>query len=111
MRFLREDGSPAASFPVHPGERDGPTAEFEILRGELSRILIEHSRTNTDYRFDTQIADLTHHGDHTTVALDDGSTIDADLVVIRSPMPAVSPRASSPSSPTTRRCTFPPSAR
>jgi 2-polyprenyl-6-methoxyphenol hydroxylase-like FAD-dependent oxidoreductase len=82
MRFLREDGSPTASFPVRPGEKDGATAEFEILRGELSRILIEHSRPNTDYRFDTQIADLTDHGDHTTVALDDGSTIDADLVVI-----------------------------
>ncbi|WP_264069016.1 FAD-dependent monooxygenase [Mycolicibacterium komossense] len=83
MRFLREDGSPAASFPINaPGERDGPTAEFEVLRGELSRILIEHSHEHTDYRFNTQIADLTDHDDHVTVALDDGTTIDADLVVI-----------------------------
>ena len=45
MRFLTDDGSPAASFPMSaPGEIDGPTAEFEILRGELSRILIEHTR-------------------------------------------------------------------
>src|SRR4051794_32909809 len=52
MRFLAEDGSPAASFPMSgPGENDGPTAEFEILRGELSRILIEHGRETTDYRF------------------------------------------------------------
>ncbi|MET0698101.1 MAG: FAD-dependent monooxygenase [Mycobacterium sp.] len=83
MRFLAEDGTPAASFPMNgPGEIDGPTAELEILRGELSRILIEHSRAGADYRFDTQITDLADHGDHVTVALDDGSTIDADLVVI-----------------------------
>src|ERR1700759_1388505 len=29
MRFLGEDGTPAASFPMSaPGEADGPTAEF-----------------------------------------------------------------------------------
>ena len=83
MRFVRSDGSPAASFPMNaPGEIDGPTAELEILRGELSRILIEHTRDQTDYRFDTQIGDLTDHGDHVTATLDDGTTIDADLVVI-----------------------------
>ena len=83
MRFIRDDGSVAASFPVSaPGEIDGPTAEFEILRGELSRILIEHTRDSTDYRFDTQLDDLIDCGDHITAALRDGTTIDADLVVI-----------------------------
>lgn len=80
MRFLRADGSTAAAFPVSPGT-DGPTAELEILRGELSRILIERS-TTTEYRFGTQIVDATDHGDHVAVALDDGSTLDADLLVI-----------------------------
>lgn len=83
MRFVREDGSVAASFPMNaPGEIDGPTAELEILRGELSRILIEHTRERTDYRFGTRIADLTDHGDHVSVALLDGTVIDADLVVV-----------------------------
>jgi 2-polyprenyl-6-methoxyphenol hydroxylase-like FAD-dependent oxidoreductase len=83
MRFVTDDGSPAASFPMSaPGEVDGPTAEFEILRGELSRILIDHGRQGTDYRFDTRISDLTDHGDHVTAALDDGTAVDADLVVI-----------------------------
>jgi 2-polyprenyl-6-methoxyphenol hydroxylase-like FAD-dependent oxidoreductase len=80
MRFLRADGSTAAAFPVSPGT-DGPTAELEILRGELSRILIERTAT-TEYRFGTQIVDATDHGDHVAVALDDGSTRDADLLVI-----------------------------
>ena len=83
MRFVDADGSPVASFPMGgPGESDGPTAELEILRGELSRILIEHTRETTEYRFGTQIADLTDRDDHVTVALDDGSTVDADVVVI-----------------------------
>ncbi|MDX1890435.1 FAD-dependent monooxygenase [Mycolicibacterium sp. 050158] len=83
MRFLDENGKPVASFPVsHDGQTDGPTAELEILRGELSRIVVERSRDRTDYRFDTQIADLTDHGDGVTVALSDGSSVDADLVVI-----------------------------
>jgi len=80
MRFLRADGSTAASFPVSPGT-DGPTAELEILRGELSRILIEHA-DSTDFRFGTQIADVVDHGERVTVTLDDGDIIDADLVVI-----------------------------
>lgn len=83
MRFLDEDGRPTVSFPMNaPGQTDGPTAELEILRGELSRILIEHSREQTDYRFDTRIADLADDGERVAVTLDDGTTIDADLVVI-----------------------------
>jgi 2-polyprenyl-6-methoxyphenol hydroxylase-like FAD-dependent oxidoreductase len=80
MRFLRPDGSAAASFPMTPGT-DGPTAELEILRGELSRILIEHA-DSTDFRFGTQMADVVDHGNRVTVTLDDGDTLDADLVVI-----------------------------
>jgi 2-polyprenyl-6-methoxyphenol hydroxylase-like FAD-dependent oxidoreductase len=83
MRFLGEDGTPAASFPMSAsGEFDGPTAELEILRGELSRILIEHTQERTDYRFDTQLADVVDRGDQVTVALNDGTAIEADLVVI-----------------------------
>ena len=83
MRFINDDGSAAASFPMDgSGRREGTTAELEILRGELSRILIEHTRDTTEYRFDTQIADLTDHGDHVTAVLDDGTSIEADLVVI-----------------------------
>ena len=44
MRFVKADGSQAAAFAISaPGETDGPTAALEILRGELSRILIERT--------------------------------------------------------------------
>ena len=83
MRFLDEHGRPAASFPMNGGGGvDGPTAELEILRGELSRIVIEHTRDTTDYRFATQITGLDDHGDGVTVALDDGTALEADLVVV-----------------------------
>jgi 2-polyprenyl-6-methoxyphenol hydroxylase-like FAD-dependent oxidoreductase len=83
MRFIGEDGAPVAMFPMSaPGEIDGPTAELEILRGELSRILIEHTRDRTDYRFDTQLTDVVDRGDHVTAVLSDGTAVDADLVVI-----------------------------
>ncbi|WP_158019666.1 FAD-dependent monooxygenase [Mycolicibacterium rhodesiae] len=80
-RFVRADGTAAASFPVTAG-RDGPTAELEILRGDLSRIFIEHTSERTDYRFDSRIADVTDHGDHVVVALEDGTTLDAGVLVI-----------------------------
>jgi 2-polyprenyl-6-methoxyphenol hydroxylase-like FAD-dependent oxidoreductase len=83
MRFVRADGSAAASFPVdETGQNDGPTAELEILRGELSRILYERTCDTVEYRFDTRIADLTDHGDYVTATTGEGTTIDADLVVI-----------------------------
>jgi 2-polyprenyl-6-methoxyphenol hydroxylase-like FAD-dependent oxidoreductase len=83
MRFVMDNGAAAAEFPMDSSsENDGPTAELEILRGELSRILIEHTRDTTEYRFNTRIADLTDDGDHVSVALDDGTAIDADVVVI-----------------------------
>ena len=82
-RFVTADGRAVASFPVGSGgHSDGPTAELEILRGELSRILVEHTAEATDYRFETQLVDMTDHGDRVTAALSDGSTLDADVVVI-----------------------------
>jgi 2-polyprenyl-6-methoxyphenol hydroxylase-like FAD-dependent oxidoreductase len=82
MRFIRADGSIAASFPMNGSGVSGPTAELEILRGELARILIEHTRDTSDYRFDTQIRSLTDHSDHVSAILDDGSSIEADLLVV-----------------------------
>jgi 2-polyprenyl-6-methoxyphenol hydroxylase-like FAD-dependent oxidoreductase len=83
MRFVKADGSQAAAFAMSaPGQNDGPTAELEILRGELSRILVERTIGDADYRFDAQVVDVVDHGDRVTATLHDGTAIDADLLVI-----------------------------
>ncbi|ADG99228.1 FAD dependent oxidoreductase [Segniliparus rotundus DSM 44985] len=83
IRFVRADGSTAAAFPVsRHGGADGPTAELEILRSELSRILFERSSEHADYRYGVSIADVADHGDRVTATLDDGSALDGDALVI-----------------------------
>src|SRR4051794_20612927 len=49
-RFVRPDGSVYASVAVH-GRPDGPTAELEILRGELSRLLLEATAGEVEHRY------------------------------------------------------------
>ena len=81
-RFVTADGAPAASFPVgEPGGADGPTADLEILRGELSRILIGHT-PGTEYRFGTEITDVIDDGDGVRTVLADGAVLESDVLVI-----------------------------
>jgi len=83
LRFVDDEGRAVASFPVDTSsDLDGPTAELEILRGEFSRVLYEHTREASEYRFGTHITALDDHGDHVTATLSDGGSIDADLVVV-----------------------------
>jgi 2-polyprenyl-6-methoxyphenol hydroxylase-like FAD-dependent oxidoreductase len=82
LRFVDERGSAIAEFPAGENDTDGPTAELEILRGEMARIVHERTRDTTDYRFGEQIRDLTDHGDHVTAHLAGGDELDADLVVV-----------------------------
>lgn len=58
---------------------DGPVAEIEILRGALSRIIVEDS--HADYRFGERIEHLTEKGDGVEVAFASGRTEQFDLVI------------------------------
>jgi 2-polyprenyl-6-methoxyphenol hydroxylase-like FAD-dependent oxidoreductase len=82
LRFVDERGSAVAEFAAGENDTDGPTAELEILRGEMARIVHERTRDTTDYRFSEQIRDLTDHGDHVTARLAGGEELDADVVVV-----------------------------
>jgi 2-polyprenyl-6-methoxyphenol hydroxylase-like FAD-dependent oxidoreductase len=56
-RFVDEAGGTVSEFPVRPGAAaDGPTAELEILRGALSRILVDACPDTVDWRFGDPIA-------------------------------------------------------
>ncbi|ATB28281.1 FAD-dependent monooxygenase [Melittangium boletus] len=60
----------------------GFTAELEILRGELARILHEATREETEYHFDNRVASLTDTGDRVRVGFLHGPEREFDFVLI-----------------------------
>jgi len=82
LAFVDEDGHQYSDFPAGAEDPQGsengegahgadsnPTAELEILRGHLARILYDHSAGCAEYRF----------GDHITALHDDGHGVDVDF--------------------------------
>jgi 2-polyprenyl-6-methoxyphenol hydroxylase-like FAD-dependent oxidoreductase len=70
--LVDSDGRAYASFPT--GTEDdrsvsSPTAELEILRGQLARLLFDHSAGSTEYLF----------GDRITALHDDGRGVDVEF--------------------------------
>jgi 2-polyprenyl-6-methoxyphenol hydroxylase-like FAD-dependent oxidoreductase len=85
LRFVDEDGAEIATFPAEPGDVGGPTAEAEILRGELARILYERTAGATEYVFGDEITGLPSHDDraHDDKAHDDRAHDDGVDVTFR----------------------------
>lgn len=54
--FVDETGELVAAFEMADIGPDGPTAELEILRGDLAALLYEKVRPRVDYRFGDTIA-------------------------------------------------------
>ncbi|MCO8274951.1 FAD-dependent monooxygenase [Actinoplanes sp. TRM 88003] len=67
-RFVTEAGSVVSEFPV--GGDGGPTAELEILRGALSRLLVDACPEDVDWRFGAEIVAIEQddHGAEVTFA-------------------------------------------
>ncbi|MGX7703681.1 FAD-dependent monooxygenase [Methylobacterium sp. Gmos1] len=72
-------GRPAARFMAGDTAGDGPTAEMEILRGDLARLLYEASSDRAAYRFGDAIAQA---GEDGTVTFASGETARYDAVII-----------------------------
>lgn len=81
LRFVDERGRTRAEFPAGTTSTDGPTAELEILRGDLARILHERTRDDVEYIFGDHIVGLDDAGDRVTVSFARGAARDFDLVV------------------------------
>ncbi len=82
-RFVTADGRPAASFPVgEPGGSDGPTAELEILRGDLARLLHGAARDHATCRFGDHITGLGQDAAGARVRFASGRCETYDLVVV-----------------------------
>ncbi len=75
-------GRVAARFDLAGFEGDGPTAEMEILRGDLARLLYEPARGRATYRFGTRVTALQEEGDAVAVTFSEGGTERYEAVIV-----------------------------
>lgn len=82
IRFVDAHDEPVAQFNVHELGADGPTAELEILRGDLARIFYDACSERVRFRFDDFIEDVTETGGSANVSFTGGGCEEYDLVVV-----------------------------
>ncbi|WP_234188349.1 FAD-dependent monooxygenase [Shinella sp. NM-101] len=80
--WIDSDGEVAAQFVTDDLEGDGPTAEMEILRGDLARLLYDAAREHVDFRFGDTIQQVDDADDGATVTFASGRTATYDLVIV-----------------------------
>lgn len=80
--WVHADGSVIAEFDTKDMGADGPTAEMEILRGDLARLLYEPAQKHATYRFGDSIEALSEVGEMVSVTFQSGQTETFDAVVI-----------------------------
>ncbi|WP_330282730.1 FAD-dependent monooxygenase [Streptomyces sp. NBC_00588] len=75
------DGRVLETFRADDDAGDGFIADIEILRGDLSRVLYDHTRDGVEYVFGDRIAELTQDADGVDVTFESGDRRRFDLVV------------------------------
>jgi 2-polyprenyl-6-methoxyphenol hydroxylase-like FAD-dependent oxidoreductase len=81
VRFVDGHGVTLAEFPAGTSDTAGATAELEILRGDLARLLYEQTRSTTEYIFGDRIAGLREADGQVTASFEHGDDRAFDLVV------------------------------
>ncbi|WP_027174131.1 FAD-dependent oxidoreductase [Methylobacterium sp. 10] len=76
------DGRVVARFMTDELGVDGPTAEMEILRGDLARLLYEAARDSANFRFGDRVEHIQEDGDAAAVTFASGLTERYDAVVV-----------------------------
>eukprot|EP01111_Echinosteliopsis_oligospora_P011575 TRINITY_DN3853_c0_g1_i2.p1 TRINITY_DN3853_c0_g1~~TRINITY_DN3853_c0_g1_i2.p1 ORF type:complete len:349 (+),score=69.73 TRINITY_DN3853_c0_g1_i2:109-1155(+) len=79
---FRDDYQIQASFPATSFDGKGPVAELEILRGELARVLVEHTRDKVEYIFGDYITAVEELGDRVRVGFSKGAEREFDMLII-----------------------------
>lgn len=79
VEFMGDAGKPIARLPK--GAVGSLTSSYEILRGDLARILYDETKDDCDYRFGTTIVALTQEDDGVSVTFNNGVNEKFDLVV------------------------------
>ncbi len=80
--WVDSQGRPAALFPAGDAGSEGPTAEMEILRGDLARLLYDGARDRTVFRFGQTVARIEQTPEAATVTFADGRTERFDAVIV-----------------------------
>ena len=80
--WVDENGREAARFAADDIDGDGPTAEMEILRGDLARLLHDAVQGRATYRFGDHIAAIDDDPDAAIVTFASGMTERYDLVIV-----------------------------
>ncbi|MDO3410584.1 FAD-dependent monooxygenase [Saccharibacillus sp. CPCC 101409] len=78
--FVNGKGQTVGAFPVE--DSDGMTAELEILRGDLARVILEALPQSIEIRYGDWIERVENGGEHTQVELHSGRTETCDLLII-----------------------------
>jgi 2-polyprenyl-6-methoxyphenol hydroxylase-like FAD-dependent oxidoreductase len=82
IRFVDENDQSIAQFDVEDTGADGPTAELEILRGDLARVLFDACGDKVEFRFGDSIKTVDQGTGPVSITFESGRTEDFDLVVI-----------------------------
>ena len=80
--WVDQDGKVVAAFVTDAMSGDGPTAEMEILRGDLARLLYEPAREHATFRFGDRVERIDDDGERATVTFASGASESYDLVVV-----------------------------
>lgn len=78
--WIDAEGKAVATF-MADGD-DGPTAEMEILRGDLARLLYDAVRPHAAFRFGDRIANLDDEGGEARVRFESGQEASYDAVIV-----------------------------
>jgi 2-polyprenyl-6-methoxyphenol hydroxylase-like FAD-dependent oxidoreductase len=82
LRFVDDAGRPVGEFPVgDAGGGDGPTAELEILRGQLARLLVDEAG-DVEFVFGERIVSVEQDETGVDVAFAGAGTRRFDLLVV-----------------------------
>jgi 2-polyprenyl-6-methoxyphenol hydroxylase-like FAD-dependent oxidoreductase len=82
IRFVDERNETLAEFGVEDTGSEGPTAELEILRGDLARLLFDACSERVNFRFGDKITSIDDGEGSAAVSFESGGTETFDLVIV-----------------------------
>lgn len=82
IAWVDKDDSVVAKIVTKDLGSDGPTAEMEILRGDLARLLYDPASEKAEFRFGETITAVEPDGRGVSVRFDNGKIEDYDIIVI-----------------------------